>query len=501
MEIIMAANEKVLQLYVSLNDVHPQIWRRVVVSEKSSLYDLHLILQIAMGWSNSHLHDFQINGKKYSDPHFFEMAEVKPINEKEMTLKKLKLKQGDQFSYTYDYGDDWGHTITVEDISLPKENQVYPLCMDGEYACPLEDCGGPFAYEMFLQALKEGNPEQFDLFMDDDEFFELKEYFDPDVFNKKEVNKNLATEGEILYGDDVERKKANEAHKMFLLEDFVKEINDKYSIVDSNGAVNRFCLDLPIRKDMVVLLTYLLNNKVIGTKATGNFPLKAVKEICLQFDTPISIDHSFVPVRSEDDVFRLQLLHIFANLSGLIVGDNGIQWEVTAMGKAFLEVTPASQVMVLLYNWFINFNWSFLYSLEFADSDEYTKFVVTTMANLINLEVDEFTPVTQFANQLLEDNEQSFINYFNQVTSHLLERYKEFQENNEFIELRTQLIRQTAIEASENMIIFPMLDFGVLEAIPVPDNQEGERERKFASICLTEVGEILLECLWDQFEG
>ena len=494
---------KVIQLLITLNDVHPQIWRRIVVSEKSTLYDLHLITQIAMGWTNSHLHDFEINGKTYSDPQFFEMAEEKPISEKRTFLKNLKLNTGDQFSYTYDYGDDWAHTITVEEISLPQENKIYPLCLDGEYACPLEDSGGPFAYETLLQALKEGNPEQFDLFMDDEQFYVLLEDFDPNVFNKKKVNKSLATEGEILAGKDDKKKAANKTHKEFLVEEFVEEIYDKFSLPDVNDEFKRFCLDHPLRKDIIVIMNYLMNNKVVGTKATGNFPLKAVAGICAQFDTPISMDpldgDVQYPVRSEDDIFRLELLHFFANVAGLIVGDNGIKWEVTVLGKAFLEVTPTHQMMELFYEWFNNFVWTFLFPLQFSSSDEYTQFIITTIFNLLYLPIDKFVPFNKFVDQVYEANEAVFINYVENNTGNLFEEGRCFIDQEEIRKGKLEMAREVAITVTEQMIILPMIDFGVLEAIPISKKNSLDEKADFSAISLTESGNILLEGLWNIF--
>ena len=56
-----------IQIHVALDDIEPPIWRRLVVSLDTTLAELHHILQAAMGWTDSHLHDFQVGGLTYGD--------------------------------------------------------------------------------------------------------------------------------------------------------------------------------------------------------------------------------------------------------------------------------------------------------------------------------------------------------------------------------------------------------------------------------------------------
>ena len=488
------AKEKIIQIKVSLNECYPEIWRSVVVSEKTTLFDLHLIIQVIMGWSNSHLHEFLINEKRYSDPRFIEDSYEEIHNEKRVSLKSLRLSKGDDFTYTYDFGDDWIHTISIEDILLPEDDHIYPICLDGERSAPPEDSGGPFAYEMFLQAIKAGNPEEFDLLMDDEWFYDLLEHFDPEAFNLEKVNRTLAAGGHSASGN----RKSEAMHEEAVVDDFVGTMYEQYSLPEQNETLKHFCLDLPLRKDVIVILKYLSENRVIGTKSTGNFPLKAVKEMCLQFDSPIDLTTpvgGIIPsIRSEDDVFRMQFLHIFSNMAGLIVGDNGAKWELTVLGKAFLELTPVYQVMHLVYAWFTNVNWSFLFPLEFADDMEYSKFVITTLVNLIYLDENEFIPFSTFADQILEMHESTFLHQVDDITKQMYAEQGWLFSQEEKEKARKEMALELAYTVSEQMIVFPMLDFGILEAIARPDAIADDYQ--FASICLTEGGKIILESLW-----
>jgi hypothetical protein len=181
------ALDQVYQLKITLWGSKPQIWRRVVVSEQTTLYQLHWIIQGAMGWTNSHLHQFIIEDEYYSQPEW-ELGDsgVEFHNEKKVTLQQLALKSKESFGYEYDFGDTWAHIIRVEK-QMPAQAQVrYPGCVDGKRACPPEDCGGVWGYEDFLKAIRNPNhPEHEDML----------EWAggscDPEHFSLAEANQNL----------------------------------------------------------------------------------------------------------------------------------------------------------------------------------------------------------------------------------------------------------------------------------------------------------------------
>ena len=137
-----------------------------------------------MGWRNSHLHAFNIEGIFYTDP-----SPVPQENTHDSTTQKLadfKFSEGSQFLYNYDFGDGWLHNIIIEQI-LPLDTEMPPLmCLAGERACPPEDCGGIWGYEDLLERL--GDPE-------DPEYEDLLDWvgadFDPDAFDVDAVNQQL----------------------------------------------------------------------------------------------------------------------------------------------------------------------------------------------------------------------------------------------------------------------------------------------------------------------
>jgi hypothetical protein len=153
----------ILQFKIVLQETVPEIWRRLLVRGNVNLGLLHAIIQIAMGWTNSHLHHFLIDRKRYIDPELnsdggFGDGE-KPIDEKGWPL--LEVIRPDishfQFLYEYDFGDSWNHLITLERIEKESSGfQGFALCLAGERACPPEDCGGVGGFLDFLETVLQG---------------------------------------------------------------------------------------------------------------------------------------------------------------------------------------------------------------------------------------------------------------------------------------------------------------------------------------------------------
>lgn len=175
---------RIVQLKISLAHISPPIWRRVLVPETMTLGDLHEVIQIAMGWTNSHLHEFQVHGVSYGEP---DLEYDDMYDEWDIRLSDLALREKLRLKYTYDFGDDWEHNVVVEKF-LPVDKTVqYPVCIKGKRACPPEDCGGPWGYAGFLDAIGDpNNPEH-------DEMIEwIGEDFDPEEFDVDETSALLA---------------------------------------------------------------------------------------------------------------------------------------------------------------------------------------------------------------------------------------------------------------------------------------------------------------------
>jgi dUTP pyrophosphatase len=187
----MTEKPKAIQLKISLMGSDPLIWRRISVESDKDFYDLHDILQVAMGWENYHLFSFRVDDYtiKEIDEEFddFGPGDSKSIDAGDITLHEALLKSGvGNFTYEYDFGDGWLHNINVEKVEDLNPEEVYPHCIDGEMNCPPEDCGGIPGYYRLLKILDDKkHPEH----------KQMKEWiggdFDPKEFSVDKVNLTL----------------------------------------------------------------------------------------------------------------------------------------------------------------------------------------------------------------------------------------------------------------------------------------------------------------------
>jgi len=238
--------QRIYQIRVTLNGSKPPIWRKLAVPSDIVLSELHEVIQIAMGWTNSHMHQFILRGKKLRPrrrilpevpgtvekkvidlpggrkghlistkprddnavplptgpamPWFdtgdrYYVTKLTPLgdptemegeDEDAVTLAEVCPKVKSKLIYEYDFGDGWEHTIEVQKIVEPKPGVEYPLCLGGRKACPPEDCGGIWGYYNLLDVVADPKRE------DHEEMAEWLGEFDPDAFDPEEVNAILA---------------------------------------------------------------------------------------------------------------------------------------------------------------------------------------------------------------------------------------------------------------------------------------------------------------------
>ena len=176
----------ILQIKISLDKTQPLIWRRVLVPASVTFFDLHHIFQISMGWTNSHLFEFKVGDYTigYEDQRLEAFENV--ANANAVTLDLLLIQEGKTFSYLYDFGDYWKHTVTVERILEEEAGKQYPVCIDGELRCPPEDCGSIDGFYRMLAVLQDKkHPEH----------KETKTWvgrgYNPEKFNMAKINKEL----------------------------------------------------------------------------------------------------------------------------------------------------------------------------------------------------------------------------------------------------------------------------------------------------------------------
>lgn len=116
-----------------------------------------MVIQFAMGWTNSHLHEFVIGARRYSDYLEDDWDPDKLVDERRVRLETALGRTARTFDYIYDFGDGWHHAVVLEERHpLPPESTALVRCVAGERACPPEDVGGAHGYADFLEAI--GNP-------------------------------------------------------------------------------------------------------------------------------------------------------------------------------------------------------------------------------------------------------------------------------------------------------------------------------------------------------
>jgi hypothetical protein len=119
----------------------PEVWRRVLIPASFTLDRVHMVMQEAMGWQNSHLHEFRIAGREYGMPEIGGFDDSDALDERKFRIGDL-VKPGNVVEYRYDFGDCWDHRVTIEAAAEAAADVVYPACTAGQGACPPEDAGG-----------------------------------------------------------------------------------------------------------------------------------------------------------------------------------------------------------------------------------------------------------------------------------------------------------------------------------------------------------------------
>jgi len=176
-------------LKVTLDEIEPPIWRRLEVPASVTLARLHDMFQVALGWTNSHLHVFEIGDQRIAIPY-----DVEPLIEGQITRSARLVRLGDvidqgvrRFGYEYDFGDSWRHTVEVEEVRAERDSNGWVRCLAGARSCPPEDCGGTDGYVRLLDVLFDPRHAEFD---------EVRHWvgsgFEPERFDLRAVNAALS---------------------------------------------------------------------------------------------------------------------------------------------------------------------------------------------------------------------------------------------------------------------------------------------------------------------
>lgn len=180
---------KSYQLKVVLNGIKPPIWRRIIVSNDITLDKLHNDLQFAMGWTNSHLHQFiTTDGTCYGIiDDDLDMYDIQCHDEKSIRLGQILKVENEHLIYEYDFGDGWIHNIILEKITPYCELSLDKFCITGRRACPPEDCGGIDGYYNLLEILSNPHHKEYERMME----WTGGDY-NPSYFSKDAVNNSKA---------------------------------------------------------------------------------------------------------------------------------------------------------------------------------------------------------------------------------------------------------------------------------------------------------------------
>ncbi len=182
--------DHILQLKITLDGIKPPIWRRIQVPCTYTFWDLHVAIQSAMGWTDSHLHQFVADHPLTAETHYLGVSfedegdmiggSVIPAWTVPLSLY-LNLSRR-KLIYEYDFGDSWQHIVQLEKIEARDKSKQYPICTGGRRACPPEDCGGPYGYMQMLESLADPS---------DRMHLEIVQWvgadYNPEYFDRKEV--------------------------------------------------------------------------------------------------------------------------------------------------------------------------------------------------------------------------------------------------------------------------------------------------------------------------
>jgi hypothetical protein len=184
--------QTILQLKITLTDTKPQIFRQILVANDTTFFELHHIIQIAMGWQNMHLFEFRFNDYIIGLPNDAledeALGEENVIDADALMLSEVLSDVNETMIYTYDFGDTWEHEIVVEKIITDALDYKAPTCIAGDLSCPPENCGGVPGFEHLFNVIKNVNHPDHLQMLD-----WLDENYTQDGFDIDEVNTTLAS--------------------------------------------------------------------------------------------------------------------------------------------------------------------------------------------------------------------------------------------------------------------------------------------------------------------
>ena len=180
------ASSQMLQFRLSLKDVKPEIWRKLLVSSDTTLAGLHAILQILFGWNGRHLYAFVVNNRRYFPPHE-DLGDPGKYNSLRTQLSSVFTRGVKAITYEYDFRDGWEVELSREPRSDGSRASRSIECIEGSRHGPIEDSGGSRDY--MEKARIYNNPQH-------KRHQEIRQFigpsFDPEAFDLRRINEMLA---------------------------------------------------------------------------------------------------------------------------------------------------------------------------------------------------------------------------------------------------------------------------------------------------------------------
>ncbi|MDE3800059.1 plasmid pRiA4b ORF-3 family protein [Sinorhizobium meliloti] len=201
----------IVRAEVHILGIEPKISRTLELPITLNLAQLHEVLQAAFGWTDSHLHQFNIGGLIYGAPEFDEdgLSDSRTFEATEVRMIDLQFPYDPEENpltilYEYDFGDNWRHLLRLERVAR-QEGVKYPRCLAGKRSGPPEDVGGTSGYADFLDAW---------LDPDHEEHKAMRRWvgrkFQPEACNLDEINKAI---GKALRASKGDYRFRRESHR------------------------------------------------------------------------------------------------------------------------------------------------------------------------------------------------------------------------------------------------------------------------------------------------
>lgn len=187
---------QIARIRIELRHTKPRIWRRVDVPLSYTLMSLHQVIQVAFEWNGGHLFEFEAGGRRFGNQDDQDLFEADPFEMSAEDARKIRLHEIvewgiKRFNYTYDFGDDWQHIITILRVFDATPDTDYPRLVAGARCAPFDDVGGVWGFYSFVEAA--GDPNH----PDREQYKEWRgeqflDEFDPEEFDDELIRHRLA---------------------------------------------------------------------------------------------------------------------------------------------------------------------------------------------------------------------------------------------------------------------------------------------------------------------